>query len=220
VTRPLTRCWPAISTPTSCPMAVTSFSCVRRARQHHGIHVGSLDSDQTVRLLPWTNRVSRTRRPVIAVRPRGSLMAQPFDAARLRLSGQPQAIAAHIADRDFTRFVFSVSDNGVLAFRASTPIAGSRGSIERGASSRRWASPRTTSTSTLAGRNPRGGRTHRSPDRRPRRLDHGSRARDPIAPDFRFRRRGRFVSRIFRPTARVAFTVGKDGRYAVLAKPV
>jgi serine/threonine protein kinase len=86
-----------------------------------GIHVRSLDSDQTVRLLPDQSSVAYAPPGYLLFIRARSLMAQPFDLARLRLTGQPQAIAANIADRDFARFVFSVSDNGVLMYRSVDP---------------------------------------------------------------------------------------------------
>jgi len=49
----------------------------------------------------------------------GTLMAQPFDAGALKLSGTARAVAAGVADNDFLYHDFSVSDGGMLAFASS-----------------------------------------------------------------------------------------------------
>jgi serine/threonine protein kinase len=83
-----------------------------------GIYIGALDSDECERVLPDHSSVAYAAPGYLLFVRAGNLMAQPFDAAHLRLSGQPKSIAANIADTDFTRYVFSTSNNGVLAFRS------------------------------------------------------------------------------------------------------
>jgi eukaryotic-like serine/threonine-protein kinase len=46
----------------------------------------------------------------------GSLVAQPFDAKRLRSIGEAHTIADALSFDDFGRWAFSVSDNGVLVY--------------------------------------------------------------------------------------------------------
>jgi Tol biopolymer transport system component len=83
-----------------------------------GIFVGALDSDETVRILPDQSSVAYAPPGYLLFVRARNLVAQPFDAATLRLGGQPHTIAANIADIDFTRYIFSVSANGMLAFRS------------------------------------------------------------------------------------------------------
>jgi dipeptidyl aminopeptidase/acylaminoacyl peptidase len=80
--------------------------------------VGSLDSKEMKRLSSVQSEVRyATPGYLLFVRDR-SLMAQRFDAARLELSGDPFPIAEHVAsDPIFGGGMFSVADNGVLAYR-------------------------------------------------------------------------------------------------------
>jgi eukaryotic-like serine/threonine-protein kinase len=82
-----------------------------------GIYVGSLDSEATTRLLPDPSSAVYASPGYLLFVHEGNLIAQAFDAARLRLTGPPISIAESIADRDFARFVFSASANGLLAYR-------------------------------------------------------------------------------------------------------
>jgi Tol biopolymer transport system component len=52
----------------------------------------------------------------------GSLLAQPFDVNNLQLSGEPRVVADNVAD---SVGGFSVSANGVLAYRAGTRLSDS-----------------------------------------------------------------------------------------------
>ena len=45
-------------------------------------------------------------------------MAQPFDSRKLELSGEPFPIAEQVAEAEFVGPAFSVSGNGVLAYRS------------------------------------------------------------------------------------------------------
>jgi hypothetical protein len=53
----------------------------------------------------------------------GTLMAQPFDAAKLELTGEPVPIAEHVGNGVSHGF-FSVSPSGALAYRTGAPSAG------------------------------------------------------------------------------------------------
>ena len=88
-----------------------------------GVYVGSLDSPDRTRLLDSFANAQYASGFLVFPRA-GTLMAQPFDATRLALSGEAMAVAEHV---DFTRGVpptgtlaaFVVSDTGVLVFEAS-----------------------------------------------------------------------------------------------------
>jgi Tol biopolymer transport system component len=87
-----------------------------------GVYVGSLDSPDRTRLLDSFANAQYASGFLVFPRA-GTLMAQPFDATRLALSGEAMAVAEHV---DFTRGVsptgtlaaFVVSDTGVLVFQA------------------------------------------------------------------------------------------------------
>lgn len=89
-----------------------------------GIYVGSLDSKETKRLLDADWGVAFGTGPgqtsyLLFLRGR-TLMAQPFDIKALRLSGEPFPIAEHVW-YDETKpglTSFSVSENGVMAYRS------------------------------------------------------------------------------------------------------
>ena len=88
-----------------------------------GVYVGSLDSPDRTRLLDSFANAQYASGFLVFPRA-GTLMAQPFDATRLALSGEAMAVAEHV---DFSRGVpptgtlaaFAVSDTGVLVFEAS-----------------------------------------------------------------------------------------------------
>src|SRR4030095_9640073 len=88
-----------------------------------GVYVGSLDSPDRTRLLDSFANAQYASGFLVFPRA-GTLMAQPFDATRLALSGGALAVAEHV---DFTRGFpptgtlakFVVSDTGVLVFQAS-----------------------------------------------------------------------------------------------------
>ena len=88
-----------------------------------GVYVGSLDSPDRTRLLDSFANAQYASGFLVFPRA-GTLMAQPFDATRLALSGEATAVAEHV---DFNRGVpptgtlaaFVVSDTGVLVFEGS-----------------------------------------------------------------------------------------------------
>jgi serine/threonine protein kinase/Tol biopolymer transport system component len=86
-----------------------------------GIYVGALDSEATTRLLPDQSNAVYSGTPsgagYLLFWRGGSLMAQPFDSGRLRLSGGPFPVAEHVGYSSNTRHAeFSVSENGVLVY--------------------------------------------------------------------------------------------------------
>jgi serine/threonine protein kinase len=88
-----------------------------------GMYVGSLDVDARAQS---RQRILTTRVPAVYANgyvffPREStLMAQPFDARRLELQGAPVALAQNVQLTWYYTGTFSVSDNGVLAYRTAS----------------------------------------------------------------------------------------------------
>jgi eukaryotic-like serine/threonine-protein kinase len=82
-----------------------------------GIYVGSLDSEETKRLLSAESHVAYTSLGYLLFIRDSTLMAQPFDADRLQLIGEPFPVADQV-----TNFVhglkgsFAVSETGALAY--------------------------------------------------------------------------------------------------------
>jgi eukaryotic-like serine/threonine-protein kinase len=84
-----------------------------------GVYVGSLDAKETKRLLPTTLNAAYAPPGFLLFLRNDTLMAQPFDADELELSGEPFAVAEGVAyNPGLGRGVFSVSENGVLAYRS------------------------------------------------------------------------------------------------------
>jgi Tol biopolymer transport system component len=88
-----------------------------------GVYVGSLDSPDRTRLLDSFANAQYASGFLVFPRT-GTLMAQPFDATRLALSGQPMAVAERVEfDRGVpptvTLAAFTISNTGVLVFEAS-----------------------------------------------------------------------------------------------------
>ncbi len=86
--------------------------------EHRGIYVGSLDGGEP-RLVLNTDVQATYAEPGYLLFLRGAtLMAQPFDASSLKLTGEPSRIAEDVTHNPRTnRTSFSVSETGVLAFR-------------------------------------------------------------------------------------------------------
>src|SRR5262245_7686534 len=81
-----------------------------------GVFVGALDSSDSTRLVPAeTGTVYSSTGDLLFVR-QGTLLRQPFDISKLKLTGDPIPIAEHIAISN-NLGSFSVSDNGVLAYK-------------------------------------------------------------------------------------------------------
>ena len=98
----------------------------------NGIYVGSLDAkpEEQKRERLLATRLSAVYTP--SQDPAGgrlffmrdtTLMAQPFDARRLQLTGEPVAVAEQLGTSGYHGF-FSVSPSGALAYRTGTQAAG------------------------------------------------------------------------------------------------
>ncbi len=95
--------------------------------EDRGVHVGSLDSAET-RPLPSIKTSASYAWPGYLLRGRGrALAAQPFDATRLTLSGEPVVAAETVDDGGF-----SASETGALAFLSSGPETVQPSWLDRG----------------------------------------------------------------------------------------
>ena len=92
-----------------------------RASDNRGVYLGSLDSKETARLIASDFKAAYAD-PGYLLFVRGeTLMAQPFDAVRLELGGEPAVVAEGIwGARGAGQASFSVSQTGVLAYVNST----------------------------------------------------------------------------------------------------
>ncbi len=89
-----------------------------------GIYLASLDGGESKRLLSADSNAvyaASERGGYLLFAREGTLLAQPFDAAEGRLTGEPFRLADQIQEnisRDGLEPAFSVSENGVLAYSA------------------------------------------------------------------------------------------------------
>jgi hypothetical protein len=93
---------------------------------NRAVWVGSLDSKEKKRLLATESMAVYADPGYLIFRRGGTLFAQQFDAGKLALSGDPERIADEIAAGDNGLGAFSVSRNGVLAYRSGGGPAASR----------------------------------------------------------------------------------------------
>jgi Tol biopolymer transport system component len=123
----LSRQEPAHTLPTFLPDG-RHFVYWRRSRfaEKQGIFLGSLDvkpADQSRDLLVatqfggvWAPSAAGAGGHLFFLRD-STLMGQPFDAGRLKLTGEPVPVAEHVGALVYNGF-FSISENGVLAYRS------------------------------------------------------------------------------------------------------
>ncbi|HEY6065316.1 MAG TPA: protein kinase [Thermoanaerobaculia bacterium] len=84
------------------------------------IYLASLDSKDRKALLVARSNVAFASGHLIYVLEK-TLLAQPFDAKRLRLTGDPVPLGDSVLyDPDYFRAAFSASDNGILVYVAGT----------------------------------------------------------------------------------------------------
>ncbi|HET9387292.1 MAG TPA: protein kinase [Gemmatimonadales bacterium] len=88
-----------------------------------GVYAGSLDSTDRTRIFDSASNVQFARGALVFLRG-STLMAQPFDAGRMALSGDAVPLADHVQVNEGTDFLrtgtFSVSEAGHLVYRADT----------------------------------------------------------------------------------------------------
>ena len=80
----------------SCLMGVTILYSTMSRQGSGAIHVGSLDSSDRVRLFAADSKVVFAEPGTCSFHREGTLFAQPFDTARLRLTEQPVRIADQV----------------------------------------------------------------------------------------------------------------------------
>ncbi len=89
------------------------------------VMVGSLDGATSRPLLQVSSNAAYASGHVLYVRD-GTLMAQPFDASRLELSGPAVPVEEQVLfDSALTYAVFSVSQSGILVFQSGSAALGS-----------------------------------------------------------------------------------------------
>ena len=95
-----------------------------RTAENSGVYVASLDSNESKRLLAAdTNAVYSASGDLLFIR-QGTLLRQSFDLRRLELSGDPTPVAEQVSTSANTVGAFSVSENGVLAYRNGASTSG------------------------------------------------------------------------------------------------
>ncbi len=88
--------------------------------ENNGVYLGSLES-QEQRLILRTDTSAAYASGHLLFAREGTLMAQPFDEKSFQLTGDAFPIAEHLQfDFGASRAIFSVSENGVLAFSSGT----------------------------------------------------------------------------------------------------
>jgi serine/threonine protein kinase/Tol biopolymer transport system component len=86
--------------------------------ESNGVYLGSLGSDEQKLILRTDSSVAYASGYVLFAR-EGTLMAQPFDEKSFQLTGDAFPIAEHLQlDLGSSRAIFSVSENGILAFQS------------------------------------------------------------------------------------------------------
>ena len=91
-------------------------------RARSGLYAGSLDSDRDALVSPEiVGNVTLSSGHLLFVR-RGRVMAQPFDLARLRVTGAASPVSEQELDTETIsrRSGFSASENGVMVFESAT----------------------------------------------------------------------------------------------------
>ena len=83
-----------------------------------GVYVGSLDANDVKLVLRTDSAATYSPPGYLLFMRESTLMAQPFDAARMSTTGDPMPVAEQVG-RFISRPGFSVSDDGVLVFRAA-----------------------------------------------------------------------------------------------------
>jgi serine/threonine protein kinase/Tol biopolymer transport system component len=102
------------------------FLADAQTTENHHVRIGSLDSQETQILFGAVTRIAYAPPGYLLYVNQGVLVAHPFDAKSLKLTGDPTTLAEHIAEvGDNHEFDFSVSDNGVLAYQ----IGGSKSEL-------------------------------------------------------------------------------------------
>jgi Tol biopolymer transport system component len=96
------------------------------------VSVGSLDSSEIKRLMNTDSKALYAPPGSLVFVRQGTLMSQPFDASRGALTGEAAPIVEQVRNNPGNgRASFSVSTNGVLAYRTSDDLRGSPVWVDR-----------------------------------------------------------------------------------------
>ena len=99
------------------------FQAVKPGRGSYAISVGSVDSADSKELVRTTANGLYSAPGFLIFRRDSTLVAQPFDARTLELSGAPVPIAESVGVNGAWQSLFSVSDTGVIAYQDSSPTS-------------------------------------------------------------------------------------------------
>jgi serine/threonine protein kinase len=96
------------------------YHAVNGRPDKEGIFVGSLDSKDSRRILSYASNVFYAPPGYLVFWNQGTVMSQQFDSERLELKGQPVLLAEQVwRDSNIAGlYAFSVSEDGVLAYRS------------------------------------------------------------------------------------------------------
>jgi Tol biopolymer transport system component len=97
-----------------------------RIESRTGLYLGSIDSSLRKRIMPAYSRVAYSFTGHLLFVRNGTLTAQPFDAERGELSGEPIALAAPVKYHVASDGAFDVSSNGILIYRVNEALPSTR----------------------------------------------------------------------------------------------
>lgn len=97
-------------------VAVVGGNAATQARR--AVYAGSVDGDAAALVLDNASGVRYSDNHLLFIR-ETTLLAQPFDAGRLTLSGEPRIIAEQVETGGAAASAFTLSDSGILAYQAS-----------------------------------------------------------------------------------------------------
>ena len=131
------------------------FAATPSQPENAGIYVASLDGGKPMRLLSSRSSALYASSGHLLFWRESALLAQPFDAAALELSGTPAPVAAAVASNPITnQALFSVSRSGTLAYFAGAVAQTQLVSLDR--AGQRIAAPGPTGTFTSLSLSPDG----------------------------------------------------------------
>jgi len=93
-----------------------TFFARSRQRQNHAIYIGSIDSRKTIKLIEAESNAVYVRPGYLLFLREGTLLAHPFDAKALRVTGEPFRIAETVRVADPTSPASFTATQGVLAY--------------------------------------------------------------------------------------------------------
>jgi eukaryotic-like serine/threonine-protein kinase len=99
------------------------FAVNNNQAESGGLYVGDLDSKDTTRLLATTTNALYAPPGFVLFLRNDALMVQQFNAETRQLSGEPVSLVDHVQNNPaLARAAFSISENGVLAFRSGQAL--------------------------------------------------------------------------------------------------